>query len=211
MILRFLARDKRSLPFYKNTLTETGCCSDDVGFYQDMEDGATRERTCDRYLAAWVPELVPMRWSVINLLCSIVYAVPLVALLWRDKSHFYYTQTFYLTVNICSCVVWVVQSALSAYWFWGHLGLLRVIELSLALYFVVDSVMVILHRDTQQLSIMDIIIDYGISLAAYLWALEMSLKELRKSLEQDEKLTEISSPDSRNEQENDMVNETSEG
>jgi hypothetical protein len=95
-----------------------------------------------------------------------------------DHHQFYYTQTFYLTVKIASCILWVLQSTLSTYWFWSHqhLGWVRGIELFFSLYFVVDALFVVLRRDFSQLTTRNIVTDYGIALVAYIWALELGIK-----------------------------------
>jgi len=95
-----------------------------------------------------------------------------------DHHQFYYTQTFYLTVIIASCILWVLQSTLSTYWFWSHqhLGWVRGIELFFSLYFVVDALFVVLRRDFSQLTTRNIVTDYGIALVAYIWALELGIK-----------------------------------
>jgi hypothetical protein len=133
-------------------------------------------RDANLRIAQWIPELNPIRWLIINGIWCITYAVPLFALCWRDKSHFYYNKVFYVTVNVASCVTWVAQSALSAYWFWSHLGLARGIEMSIALYFVVDAFFIVFQRNTSNLSTFDIVIDYGVSPFAYIWAIELGIK-----------------------------------
>lgn len=90
--------------------------------YHEMLFDQQPGRDPNSAIGQWVPEINPTRWLIINGLWCITYAVPLLALFWRDKSAFYYTEVFYITVNVVSCITWVAQLALSAYWFWAHWG-----------------------------------------------------------------------------------------
>jgi hypothetical protein len=135
--------------------------------------------------AQWIPELSPGRWVIINLIWCITYAIPLVSLFWRSDNEFYYSPYFYLFVNVASCTTWVLQTTLNAFWFWNNLGLVRAIELIISFYFVVDALIVIFHRDTSNLSTANIVLDYGVGFIAYVWALEV---EIKNYIEMDEKM-----------------------
>ena len=127
-------------------------------------------------LASWILEVNPLRWLVIDVLWCIAYTVSFVALFWGTKHNFFYTRTFYFTTNIASSISWVLQTALSAYWFWSNLGLVRTIEFVLSLYFVIDALLIILIRDTSNPSKFDVVLDYGVSVVAYIWALKLGIK-----------------------------------
>ena len=165
---------KRAIPLLVHGANQTGLSS---SFNSPNNDDAPHgDRDLNSPLASWIPELNPLRWLVINVMWCIAYTVPLVALFWRSKHEFFYDSAFYYTVNITSCITWVAQTALSAYWFWNNLGLARTIELALSLYFVMDALIVIFLRDTSNLSTFAVILDYGVSLVAYIWALELGIK-----------------------------------
>jgi hypothetical protein len=170
---------KRAIPLLVHGMNQSGGASgtkEEEPTSSDYHAMVLPDRDASSWIAQWIPELNPIRWLIINGIWCITYAVPLLALCWRDKSHFYYTEVFYVTVNVASCVTWVAQSALSAYWFWSHLGLARGIELGIALYFVVDALFIVFKRNTSNLSTFDIVIDYGVSLFAYIWAIELGIK-----------------------------------
>mmetsp|Transcript_11478 Transcript_11478/g.19076 ORF Transcript_11478/g.19076 Transcript_11478/m.19076 type:complete len:210 (+) Transcript_11478:73-702(+) len=179
---------KRAIPFLFRSIKQNSGPSptsqlDDS--FQEFDPSAVHQDTSrdpNSQLGRWVPEVNPLRWLVVNTCWCITFAVPVVALLWtRDLSrHFYYTQAFYQSVKITSCVLWVLQSALGTYWFWHHehLGWVRGIELCFSLYFVVDAFLIIFHRDFSQLTKTNIIQDYGVSFIAYVWALELGIKGL---------------------------------
>ena len=164
---------KRAIPLLIHGANQTGVTSSSLNSSTDLPDG----RDSSSPLAQWVPELNPVRWLVVNIIWCIAYAIPLVALFWRTKNEFYYSAAFYLTVNIASCITWVAQTVLSAYWFWNNnLGWARGIELCLSLYFVLDALLIIFLRDTSKLSTADVVLDYGVSLFAYIWAVELGIK-----------------------------------
>ena len=165
---------KRAIPLLVHGANQTGLSSSfNVSNNDDPPHG---NRDLNSPLASWIPELNPLRWLVINVMWCIAYTIPLVALFWRSKHEFFYDAAFYYTVNIASCVTWVTQTALSAYWYWNSLGLARTIELALSLYFVMDALIIIFLRDTSNLSTLAVILDYGVSLVAYIWALELGIK-----------------------------------
>ena len=165
---------KRAIPLLVHGANQTGLSSSFN--VSNNDDPVPDDRDLNSPLASWIPEINPLRWLVINVLWCIAYTVPLVALFWRSKHEFFYSPTFYYTVNITSCITWVSQTALSAYWFWNNLGLARTIELALSLYFVLDALLIIFLRDTSNLSTFDVVLDYGVSLVAYIWALELGVK-----------------------------------
>ena len=171
---------KRAIPLLIHGANQTGLSSSFITSTNedcDSEENPTKNaRDLNSPIAHWVPELNPLLWIVITIFWCIAYAVPLVALFWRTKHNFYYGATFYYTVNIASCFCWVAQTTLSAYWFWNNLGLSRALELVISLYFVVDVLLIVCLRDTSNLSNMDIILDYGVSLLAYVWALELGVQ-----------------------------------
>jgi hypothetical protein len=165
---------KRAIPLLVHGANQTGLSSSfNVSNGDDLPPD---DRDVNSPLALWIPELNPLRWLVINVMWCIAYTVPLVALFWRTKNEFFYGATFYYTVNIASCITWVAQTALSSYWFWNRLGLARTIELVLSLYFVLDALLIIFLRDTSNLTTFDVVLDYGVSLVAYTWALELGIK-----------------------------------
>lgn len=163
---------KRAIPLLIHGANQTGVTSTSGNSSTDLLDG----RDTNSRLVQWVPELNPIRWLIINIMWCIAYAIPLVALFWRTKNEFFYSAAFYLTVNIVSCITWVAQTILSAYWFWNNLGWARGIELCLSLYFVSDALLIIFLRDTSKLSTADVVLDYGVSLFAYIWAVEIGIK-----------------------------------
>lgn len=136
----------------------------------------------------------PRLWLAISFLWCLVYVIPLVGLLWRADSvatHFCYSQQFYITVNVASCVCWVVASLLSGYWYWKTLGLSRGIELLISVYFLVDVLIMLCVRDTTRPTTRSIVISYGVSLFAYLWSLELGITSLVKMSSAEEAETGI--------------------
>jgi hypothetical protein len=163
---------KRAIPLLLQGANQSGITS----YFQPSVDGLVTNRDMQSPLASWIPELSPGRWVIINLVWCITYAIPLVSIFWRSNNEFYYSPYFYLFVNVTSCTTWVLQTALSAFWFWNNLGLIRAIELMISLYFVLDACIVIFHRDTSNLTTANIVLDYGVGFLAYVWALEIEIK-----------------------------------
>lgn len=193
---------KRAVPFVLKGVHQTGVLDknkefqhalDYVEYKEDEEQG--RPDT-DSWIAYWVPELNPRLWLAISFLWCLVYAIPLVGLLWladSDATHFCYSEQFYITVNVASCVCWVVASLLSGYWYWKTLGLSRGIELLISVYFLVDVIIMLCVRDTTRPKTRSIVISYGVSLFAYLWSIELGITSLVKMSSAEEEETETPS------------------
>jgi hypothetical protein len=163
---------KRAIPLLLQGANQSGVTS----CLQPAVEAPDANRDMQSPLAQWIPELSPGRWVIINLIWCITYAIPLVSIFWRSDNEFYYSPYFYLFVNVASCTTWVLQTTLSAFWFWSNLGLVRAIELIISLYFVLDALTVIFLRDISNLTTANIVLDYGVGFLAYVWALEVEIK-----------------------------------
>ena len=188
--------DKRVAPFFihlanqnegssslnDTTADETQPGTSTISDYANMNETDQETPSHNSCFAWWIPELNPVLWLIINVCICLAYAVPLIVLLAASDSrhYFFFSPAFYLGINIVSCIMWVLQAGLSAWWFWNKLGLVRAVELVLSLYFVLDAFWVIYHRNLEEMATSSIAIDYGIGCFAYVWAVELSIKGFLK-------------------------------
>ena len=140
---------------------------------------------CSSLLQGWEPEANPLVWLGVNAVCLFGSVVVLALALSRDKKGHHVARQSYLAYNLLTSLVWwtevslpVISRGLTAL-----RGIWAKIELLVALYFLVDSVIVVNAWRLKKDHTASMVEDTAVNLAAYLYMVVLTGRTLWKRRE----------------------------
>jgi hypothetical protein len=154
-------------------------------------------------LERWVPSRHPSLWVVINSLClaSSIAVLAQVLLATDDEVERPEAAAWYFVWYFGTCVIWCIEAGLESWWshsahvvggtVWARESPSSAIELVIAVYFSIDSVLLLYRWEIMKQDVYAELFDVIISCAAYTYALARDSSKYRESGDMGVDFTEI--------------------